>query len=171
MTQLVEAVIPFWWRNSTMSCPQKQPVALSTEQRQELETLISVGKPAARAALHARILLKADQGPEGPAWTNAAIALALECSTQMVTRVRARFAAGGLQRAVHRKPAERPSQRKLDGAAEARLIALACGPAPDGREHWTIRLLAARLVELGYFDCLSYETVRQTLKRGTSSPG
>ena len=154
-----------------MSHPQKHPVRLSPEQRQELEALIATGRPAARAALHARILLKADQGATGPAWTNAAIATALECSPQMVTRVRARFAAGGLQRGVHRKPPERAPQWKLDGAAEAHLIALACSPAPEGRQRWTLRLLAARFVELGHAESLSYETVRKTLKRGTSNPG
>lgn len=154
-----------------MSRRQKHPVVLSPEQRQELETLISTGQPAARAALHARLLLKADQGVAGPAWTNAAIATALECSTQMVTRVRARFAAGGLQRGVHRKQLERAPQWKLDGAAEAHLIALACSPAPAGRQRWTLRLLAERLVQLGEVESLSYETVRQTLKRGHSSLG
>jgi len=154
-----------------MSRRQNHPVTLSAPQRQELEALISTGKPAARAALHARILLKADQSAAGPAWTNAAIATACECSTQMITRVRARFAAGGLQRGVHRKPAERAPQRKLDGAAEAHLIALACSPAPEGRQRWTIRLLAERFVQLKHCESLSYETVRQTLKRGISSPG
>jgi hypothetical protein len=89
----------------------------------------------------------------------------------MVTRVRARFAVGGLQRGVHRKQSDRAPQRKLDGAAEAHLIALACSPAPEGRQRWTVRLLAERFVQLGYFESLSYETVRQTLKRGNSSPG
>lgn len=154
-----------------MPRPQKHPVILSPQQRHELEAFVTTGRPAASAALHARILLKADQGPAGPAWTNAAIAAALECSSQTVTRVRARVATGGLERGIQRKPPERPSQRKLDGAAEAHLIALACGPAPEGRRRWTVRLLAERFVQLGHFDSLSYETVRQTLKRGLSSPG
>lgn len=154
-----------------MSRKQKHPVVLSAEERAHLERFVAKGNPPARAALHARVLLRADQGPAGPGCANAAIAESLGCCEQTVTRVRDRFAAGGLEGGLQRKKQERRKPRKLDGRLEAPLIALACTEAPGGRCGWSLRLLAERFVQLGHLESLSHETVRQTLKGGRSSPG
>jgi hypothetical protein len=149
-------------------------VTLTTEERDELETLIHTGKSAAQTLTHARILLKADQQDEtGPAWTDAAIAEALEVSRATVARVRERFVAAGMDAALHRKVAASTRLPKIDGAAEARLIALTCGDPPEGRTRWTLRLLAEHLVQLEQipFTEVSYETIRQVLKKTNSSPG
>jgi hypothetical protein len=151
--------------------PKTHPVLLIKEQRQSLLELITTGKTAAHTLAHARILLKADEGDEGPAWTDAAIAEALETSVPTVERVRARFAKEGLEAALRRRIASRTHTRKLDGAGEAHLIALTCSEPPAGQEHWALRLLAGRMVELGYVDAISHETVRRALKKMNSSPG
>lgn len=150
---------------------QKHPVVLSSEERAWLESFVSKGTVSARMLLHARVLLRADRGPGGPSCANASIAESLGCCEQTVTRVRARFAAGGLERGLQRKKQERHRPRKLDGRWEAHLIALACSEAPEGRRVWPLRLLAERFVQLGHVESISHETVRQTLKRGCSSPG
>jgi homeodomain-containing protein len=151
--------------------PKTQHVTLTTEQRAQLLELITTGTAAAHSLAHARILLKADEGEEGPAWTDTAIAEALETSVPTVERVRARFAQAGLEAALRRRVAARPRARKLDGAGEAHLIALSCSEPPAGQEHWALRLLAERMVELQYVDAISHETVRRTLKKMNSSPG
>jgi Homeodomain-like domain len=131
---------------------KKYIVTLTAEERQGLLGLIAAGKAAAQKLAHARILLKAAAAPEGPAWNDAQIAEALDVSTATIVRVR--------------KPQDRPSrQRKLDGRAEARLIALACSKPPEGRDEWTMQLLADTLVELQVVDSVSDETVRRTLKK------
>lgn len=151
--------------------PKKYSVKLCAEEREVLEKLIAGGSTASRTLTHARILLKADQSEQGPAWKNAAIAEALEVSELTVTRVRKRFVAEGLHAALHRKEQEKRKARRLDGAQEAHLIALVCSEAPQGRERWTLRLLAQRMVELGHVEEVSYETIRRALKRGHSSRG
>lgn len=135
------------------------------EERKMLSDLISAGKAPARTLAHARILLKADTGPDGPGWGDAAIAEAVEVSTATVGKVRQRFAEGDgdLQTALYR--------RKLDGGQEAHLVSLTCQNPPDGHERWTLRLLAGKMVELEYADTVSYETVRRTLKKTSSSLG
>jgi transposase len=150
---------------------QKYHVMLTPEQRSQLQQLIACGAAAARTLTHARILLKADEAEGGPAWTNATITQALEISDLTVTRIRKRFIDGGLEAALHRKVQARRKERKLDGQQEAHLIALACGEAPEGRDRWSLRLLAGKLVELGHVADVSHETVRQVLKRGKSSRG
>ena len=151
---------------------KKYRVTLTADERESLTHLIAAGKAAARKLAHARILLKADQADGGPAWTDDRIAEAVEVSVATVERVRQRFVEHGLDAALGRKPQERPSrERKLDGAAEARLIALACSAPPDGRRRWTLKLLADRLVELEVVDAVCPETVRQTLQKTTSSRG
>jgi hypothetical protein len=149
----------------------KYAVTLTAEQRTQLQQLLAQGTAPARTLTHARVLLKADEGEGGPAWTNAAISGALEISDLTVTRVRKRFVEAGLEGALHRKVQARRKAPKLDGAQEAHLIALACSEAPEGRSRWSLRLLAGRLVALGQVDEVSHETVRQVLKRGNSSPG
>jgi transposase len=151
---------------------KKYKVTLSDEERQQLETLIATGKASARRLAHARVLLKADAAPGGPAWPDERIAQAVEVSTDTVARIRQRFVEEDLEAALSRKQQERPSrQRKLDGKAEARLIALACSAPPEGRKEWTMRLLADRLVELEVVDAVCDETVRRVLKKTNSSRG
>jgi transposase len=150
---------------------KKYRITLTQEQRSSLSQFIASGRAPARSLTCARILLKADEGEGGPAWTNAAIAEALDIIELTVTRVRRRFAEGGLERVLERKEQEKRAPRKLDGEQEAHLIALACSPAPEGRSRWALRLLAGRMVELGHVESLSHETVRQVLKKGSSSPG
>jgi hypothetical protein len=148
---------------------KKYIVRLTPEEQTQLGQMIRSGKAAARALLHARILLKADSGPEASAWSDEAVSEALEVHATTVARVRQRFVEHGLEAALRPNPTRRQYVRKLDGAAEAHLIALACGPAPAGRAHWTLRLLADRLVELEHVGSVSYETVRRTLKKTNCS--
>lgn len=146
-------------------------VFLTAADRARLTDLIASGVAPARAQTHARILLKADQGEAGPAWTDAQIATALEVGASTVARVRQRWGERGLEGAVHRQPPRRTYQRKLDGHAEAHLVALACAVTPTGRRQWSLRLLAAKLVEAELVDHISPETVRLTLKKTNSNPG
>ena len=141
-------------------------VRLTSEERAALQRLVSVGKAAARKILHARILLQADQGPDGPGWKDEQIAQGLTVHPRTIANVRQRLVQQGLEAALNRKKQERPSRApKLDGKAEAHLIALRCGQPPQGRMRWTLQLLADRLVELQVVDSLSYETVRRVLKK------
>ena len=139
-------------------------VRLTEEERGQLEDLIRSGRAHARKLLHARILLKADANGEG--WTDERIAEALEVSAATVARERRRFCKEGLEAAlIPRRPSRRPRRRILDGRAEARLVALADSEPPKGRDGWTLRLLADRMVKLGHVEGVSHETVRTTLKR------
>ncbi len=144
---------------------------LTEPERVQLRTLIGQGTAPARLLTHARILLKANQGEGGPGWTDTAIAGAVEVHPATVGRVRRGFVEGGLDAALHRTAPNRVSPRRLDGAAEAHLIALACGDPPAGRERWTLRLLADELVRLEVVETVSYETVRTTFKQTSSTPG
>ena len=151
---------------------KRYKVTLDAEERQHLHDLIAAGQAPARKLAHARILLKADAAEDGPAWPDGRIAEALEVSTATVERVRQRFVELGLDAALDRKQRERPPREiKLDGRAEARLIALACSPPPEGRAVWTMQLLADKLVELEVVGSISDETVRLALKKTRSSPG
>jgi transposase len=141
-------------------------VTLTDEERTELQGLLGGGKASALKQAQARILLKADCSEGGPNWSDSRIAEAVEVGTATVERVRKRFVEQGLEAALVRKAQERPSRLKtLDGRAEARLIALACSPPPDGRKSWTMKLLADRLVELEIVETVSDETVRRCLKK------
>lgn len=146
-------------------------VTLSSDERTTLRKLIATGTAPARKLLHARILLKADHGPEGPGLSDPAIAEAVETSGNTVARTRQRYVEQGLEVALSRRPTRRVYERKLDGAGEAHLVALACGPAPEGQQRWTLVLLADRLVQLAVVDCISAQTVRRTLKKTTSNRG
>jgi transposase len=150
---------------------KKYVVRLSPDERTLLTDLISAGKAAARAQTHARILLKADQGADGPAWMDADIATALDVGLRTVERVREAWVTEGLEAALYPKPARAHRPRRLDGEQEAHLIALACSAPPAGKKRWTLRLLADRLVELDIVDGIAPETVRTTLKKTNSSPG
>ncbi len=150
---------------------KKHFVRLSEEEREELGSLVSTGRASARKLTRARILLKADQGEGGPGWTDEQIAEALETSKHTIRGVRKRFAERGSQGAINRKKGKcSPVRiRKLDGAAEARLIAIACGERPAGRSKWSMRLLADQLVALQIVDTISHDTVWRTLKKMRSS--
>jgi transposase len=151
---------------------KKYKVTLTADERQALLDLIAHGKAAAKKLIHARILLKADAAEGGPAWADGPIAQAVEVCVATVERVRQRFVEQGLEAALVRKPQQRPSRElTLDGRAEARLIALACSPPPEGRAVWTMQLLADKLVELEVVTSVSDETVRRALKKTRSSPG
>lgn len=144
-------------------------VKLFGEEQGYLEELVRVGKAAARTLMHARILLKADEGADGPAWSDDQIVDALDVSRSMVERVRTRCVEEGPDAALRPRPSLTTLLRKLDGAQEAHLIAVACSPPPEGRKCWTLRLLADKLVELDVVDAVSYETVRRTLKNRTQA--
>jgi len=151
---------------------KKYLVTLTPEERQWLTALLSAGKRSALTLTRARILLKADQADGGPAWEDARIAAALDCGVRTIERIRQRFVEQGLEAAWGRKPQDRPSrERKLDGRGEARLIALACSAPPEGRQEWTMKLLADKLVELQVVDAICDETVRRVLKKTRSSRG
>jgi len=154
-----------------MALKDKYVVGLTPAQRRELERMARSGEHSARMLVRARILLKADAADGGPAWDDAATAEALDCGARTVARVRKKFAQAGLDAALHQKKPTGRQYRKLDGAQEARLVALACSPPPDGRARWTLKLLADRLVELEVVASVSDETVRRTLKKTRSSPG
>lgn len=149
----------------------KHHIKLSTSERKMLQAILDKGHASALRQRHARILLLADSdGPEG-GWNDAQIARATQTSIPTVERVRRICVQHGLERALERKDPERVYQRKLDGKAEAQLIALCCSEPPESHACWTLRLLAGRLVELKVVDSISYETVRQTLKKTSSSRG
>ncbi len=140
---------------------KKYIVKLETDEREQLLDLTSKGAIGARKMKRAQILLKADEG-----WKDADIIAALNTSRSTVERTRKRFVEGSLDKALNEDP--RPGQRpKLTGDAEAHLVALACSDAPGGRDHWPLRLLADKLVELGVVESISYETVRQAMKKTT----
>lgn len=149
---------------------KKYIVRLTQGEREVLDGLVTTGKRAARTRTHARILLKADCGPDGPAWTDEPIRSALDVSIPTIERVRRTLVLDGFDAVLQRKPAP-PRQRKLDGRQEAQLIALACSTAPEGHKRWTLRLLADKLVDLENLDGLAPETVRQLLKKTSSSRG
>ena len=139
-------------------------VCLKRRDREKLEALLGKGKARATEIRRANILLKADAN--GPGWTDARIAEAFGCSMQAVGNVRRRFVERGMEGAVKRKKQDYPSRQPiLDGKGEARVLALACSKAPEGRTHWTLRMLADRAVELRIAERISYETVRRTLKK------
>ena len=134
-------------------------VELTADERESLLVLTRAGEVSARKMKRALILLKADED-----LTDPQIMDALDVSRPTVERIRKRFVEGGLDRALNEDP--RPGQRrKLDGRGEAQLIAIACSQAPAGHDHWTVRLLASKLVEMDVVESISHETVRLTLKK------
>lgn len=143
---------------------KKYIVRLTDEERGQLKAVVSKGRASAQKIRRAQVLLKVDAG--GPNWTDEQAADAFGLRANTVAEVRQRYVEEGLERALERKQRdEPPRRRKLDGAGEARLIAMACGEPPEGRARWTLRLLAGQLVELAIVDGISHETVRQTLKK------
>jgi len=150
---------------------QKYFIKLTSEERSYLEKLVSAGNAPARKLRRARILLKSDCSEGGPNWTYEAICDAFDVNTVTVTNIRKAFSEGGLEKALNRKTPAREYGHRLDGHAEAHLIALVCSDAPDGYDRWTLRLLQDRFVKLEIVESVSHETIRTTLKKMKLSLG
>jgi transposase len=150
---------------------KKYIVALSPEERETLQKLTTTGKTSAYKLNHARILLLADINQDGGSWSEQEISDALNISVPTIERVRQRFVENSLEAALCRQQPSRTKPRLLDGEQEAHLIALACAETPEGQCQLTLRLLADRMMALGYVESISHETVRQTLKKTNSNPG
>jgi poly-gamma-glutamate capsule biosynthesis protein CapA/YwtB (metallophosphatase superfamily) len=145
-------------------------VRLSEKERDRLNTLIQNGKHGARQLLKARILLKADASDAGAGWNDSQIAMALDTSSDTVARTRRTLVEEGLDAALTRRHSPASARKRIfDGAAEARLIALACSPPPKGRARWTLQLLESAVVELNIVDRASDNTISRTLKKTRSS--
>jgi len=149
----------------------KYRVTLSDDERAALQAVCRTGQAAARSQAHARILLKADEAAGGPGWTDDRIAEALDVSLSTIARVRRRFMEVGAVAALMPRPRQSPPPTKLDGRAEAHLVALTCSDPPEGHTRWTLRLLTDRFVALGVSELVSYETIRRVLKKTNSSRG
>jgi transposase len=150
---------------------EKYRVTLTSEERAELQGLVRKGKAAARKLAHGRVLLLADDSPGLPR-ADEAIASALSLGLRTVSRVRRRFVTEGLPAALDHKPQPlRPDKVKIKGDTEQQLVRIACSDPPEGRAHWTLQLLADELVALGVTNKVSTETVRQALKKTTSTRG
>ncbi len=141
------------------------PIILTETDRASLQTFIHAGKANARTFTRARVLLKAAEG-----WTDQEICTALDISRNTSIRVRQVYLDGGLEAVLHDKRQQRYRQA-LTGGQAAHLIAITCSPVPTGHDHWTLRLLAGKAVELGFVESISPETIRQLLKKMNSSPG
>ena len=146
-------------------------VTLTVEERAELKALTRAAtKTTGKRFLYARALLLCDRGSDGPGWTVARVAEALGVSIRTVERLKRRFVEQGLEFALERKRRVRPPREVIfDGVFEARLVALACSQAPPGRKRWTLRLLAEKVVELGWVERVSVMTVQRTLKKTNCS--
>jgi hypothetical protein len=155
---------------NTESAVKKYIVTLSDAEREKLNALIHSGKHPAKKLLKARILLKADTSDGGEGWSDSQIATALETSVATVARARQLLVEEGLEATLIRKHSPNSARRRIfDGAAEARLIALACSKPPAGRARWTLQLLEEAVVELKIVECASDNTIGRTLKKTFSS--
>ena len=152
-----------------MGTDAKVVVRLTVSERIQLESVIANKRSAKDRVLRARMLMKADA--DADAWPDSQIAETFEVSPLTVARLRHRCVWEGLEAAISRRQPSGKKPRKLDGVAEAKLIALACGPKPEGRSSWTMQLLADKLVELKFVDAICDETVRLTLKKTNFSRG
>lgn len=141
-------------------------VTLTKEERKELEAISSKGKRAARTVLYARALLLLDSGEHGPKWLVVKVAEALGVTTRSLEHLKRRFVEEGFAAAIERKKRVKPPREiQFGGEFEAKLLALACSPAPEGRKRWTVRLLAEKLVALEIVPSVSPMTVCNTLKK------
>ena len=148
---------------------QQYPIQLTSEQRERLEGLIRTGNASARTQTRARILLLSNRS-QGQKRTDEQVAEAVMCCSGTVANVRRRFRSGGLQAALYDKP--RPGAKpKFTGEVDAQLTMLACSDPPEGHARWSLRLLAARMIELSYVDYISHVTVGERLKKTNSSRG
>lgn len=150
---------------------RKYTVELSDAEREQLEKLVAAGSERARTLTRARILLKTDSSAAGARWTYAQICEAFDVTQVTVSKVRKAYAEQGLEAAIQRKKPDREYLPRLDGKAEAHLVALTCGEPPNGQARWTLRLLQEKMVELEIVERVSHETVRKTLKKMNLSPG
>ena len=150
---------------------KKYVVRLSAEERDQLDALIRKGKRSAQLVTRARILLKADVSEAGDGWSDSRIAEALDTSVPTIERTRRQLVEEGFEAVLTRKTNPNSAPRRIfDGAAEAKLIALACGPAPAGHAKWSLRLLEEKVVELRIVESASDNTIGRTLKKTFSSP-
>ena len=149
---------------------KKYIVELTREERGRLRDLVDAGKSAGFRIKRANILLKVDQGKHGPGWKDEQVAEAFDCGAATVERLRKRWVELGTDEALEREK-RGPQQGKLDGDAEAVLVATACSKAPQGRARWTVRLLAKKLVELGVVESCSHMTVQRAMKKTRLSLG
>ena len=140
-------------------------VELTSEERSQLQQIVAKGNTTGYRIKYAHILLKANQAKEGPGWSDPRIAEAFECNVSTVYRLRKRLIEAGFDAVLQHGNTGKHKQRKLDGTAEAHLIALACSEPPKGRQRWTVRLLADELVSLGIVDSCGKTTVHETLKK------
>jgi hypothetical protein len=141
-------------------------VTLTSQEREELEALTKTNKTNAKQFLYARTLLLCDTGPEGPAWKVEDISEAMGFTPRMIEHLKKRFIEEGLAATLQRKEREKPPREVIfDGAFEARLVTLACSKAPEGRQRWTIRLLAEKAVELNMMPSVSPMTIHRILKK------
>jgi len=150
---------------------KKYKVTLTKEEREELTALVNTGKGQARRLRRARILLMADANQANGGWKDADIATALKAGVRTVERTRQKCVEAGIEAALNHTRPQKTRPKSLDGQAEARLVQLACSPAPDGRDQWTMQLLADKLIELEVVETVSRETVRTTLKKTNLSRG
>jgi len=149
---------------------KKYVVRLSGEERERLESLVRAGKSPAQLLTKARILLKADASEAGEGWSDSAISVALDTSINNIGRLRRRLVEEGLEAALKRKHNPNSARKRIfDGAAEARLIALTCSPAPEGFARWSLRLLEEKVVELNIVKQVSDNTIGRTLKKTRSN--
>lgn len=141
-------------------------VTLTQDERQQLEKITKNGKSHAKRVIHARALLLCDAGENGPAWKVGDVAEALGITNRTIEHLKKRFVEDGLETALKRKPRDTPPREiKFDGTFEAKLIALACSEAPEGRKRWTIKLLADKAVALNFTETVSHMTVQRVLKK------
>ena len=145
--------------------PQQPAVTLTDEDRRTLESFVHRGKANARTLTRARLLLKSADG-----WSTSALAAAFDVCEATVTNVRGRFAQGRLEAVLYDK-VQQHRRSALSGLQTAHLIAVTCSPSPDGHDHWTVRLLAQKAVELGFVTYISPTTIHELLKKTNSSPG
>jgi transposase len=159
---------PFVAASSMCEDPSTQPfprIELSDTDRSRLQTFVHLGHESARARTRAQVLLKLGEG-----WSLAQACRAFDVCRNTVLAVRARYAEGGVD-AVLRHKRQLNYRQALTGSQQAHLIAVACSPVPDGHDHWTMRMLAGKAVELGFVEKISPETIRALLKKTNSSPG
>ncbi len=145
--------------------PQQPAATLTDDERTTLETFVHRGKANARTITRGRILLKSAEG-----WSTTELVAALDVCPATVTNVRKRFTQGGLEAVLHDK-VQQHRRSALSGLQTAHLIAVACSPSPDGHDHWTVRLLAQKVVALGFVTNISPNTIHELLKKTSSNPG
>jgi len=151
---------------------KKYLINLSQEEQETLKKIITSGRGPARMFTRARILLKADQGEHGPSWSDEQISDALDVTVQTIERIRKQLVEEGFDAVLSRRQyTQKASRKKIDGNVEAHLIALSCSEPPKGYVRWTLRLLADKIVELGYIETISHEAIRQALKKTNLSHG